>query len=338
MGLGIGKYMTLPVDDLTLDTKNPRIAKWIEIYGGEITAEQMGLALGASSSETEEGGTSFVSLRESIKTNKGIIHPIIVNKQADDAYIVIEGNTRTLIYREFRDNEVPGSWDEIPAIVYDGLSEAEIDAIRLQAHLVGPRAWDPYSKAKYLVLLSNSQYLTTDQIVDFCGGKKREVLDYMAAYHDMEKTYRPLLASDDEFDPTRFSAFVELQRPRVLDSLLKHKFAKKDFSEWVRDGKLHPLATVRQLPRILENAKSREVFLKDGAQEAMKHIDIPDTPTALTDASISHLSQELVKKINALSWSDFKRLKEPAMDEEKEVIIEASSVLNDFCKDLKSEE
>ncbi len=196
MGLGIGKYKTLAVDALTLDTKNPRIAKWIEIYGGEITAEQMSLALGATSSETEEGGTTFVSLRESIKTNKGIIHPIIVNKQSEGKHVVIEGNTRTLIYREFRDNNVPGSWDQIPAITYENLSEAEIDAIRLQAHLVGPRPWDPYSKAKYLVLLSNSQYLTTDQIVDFCGGKKREVLDYMAAYHDMENTYRPLLDSE----------------------------------------------------------------------------------------------------------------------------------------------
>lgn len=338
MGLELGKYQTLPIDGLILDTKNPRIAKWIEIYGGEITAEQMGLALGAASSDAEERGTTFVSLRESIKTNRGIIHPVIVNKKSDGKYVVIEGNTRTLIYQEFRDNNVPGSWDKIPAIVYENLSEPEIDAIRLQAHLVGPRAWDPYSKAKYLVFLANCQYLTTDQIVDFCGGNKREVLEYIAAYHDMENYYRPILDSDDQFDTTRFSAFVELQRPRVLEALLKHRFTKTDFSQWIKKGRLHPLRTVRDLPRILENNKSREVFLKDGAQEAIKCLYIPDTTTALADASISHLAQELIKKINALRWEDFKRLKEPAQEDEKEIIFGASSILSDFCKDLKSED
>lgn len=48
MGLGIGKYKTLAVDALTLDTKNPRIAKWIEIYGGEITARTNESCLGGN--------------------------------------------------------------------------------------------------------------------------------------------------------------------------------------------------------------------------------------------------------------------------------------------------
>ena len=72
-------------------------------------------------------------------------------------------------------------------MVYDNLSQAEIDAIRLQAHLVGPRDWDPYSKAKYLDHLRNAKHLTLDQIVDFCGGRKREVLDYISGYTEMEK-------------------------------------------------------------------------------------------------------------------------------------------------------
>ena len=95
--------------------------------------------------------------------------------------------------------------------MYDQLDEKDIDAIRLQAHLVGPRQWDPYSKAKYLNYLSNSEHLTTDQIIDFCGGQKSEVHRFIDAYNDMEDHYRPLLASDDQFDPTRFSAFVEMQ-------------------------------------------------------------------------------------------------------------------------------
>ena len=96
-----------------------------------------------------------------------MIHPILVNRDASERLVVIEGNTRALIYRQFRSAENSRRWDEIPALIYDQLDEKAIDAIRLQAHLVGPRQWDPYSKAKYLDYLSNSEHLTTDQIIDF---------------------------------------------------------------------------------------------------------------------------------------------------------------------------
>lgn len=47
-------FERVPVDKLTLDAKNPRIAKWLEMYGDNITAEDMSLALGAESGASEE--------------------------------------------------------------------------------------------------------------------------------------------------------------------------------------------------------------------------------------------------------------------------------------------
>ena len=133
-------FERVPVHELTLDTKNPRIAKWVEMYGDKITNEDMLLALGFDGGPSEEGSTTFHSLQESIKTNGGIIHPIIVNRESGGRLTVIEGNTRTLIYREFLKQGVEGDWAAIPAMVYEALSEKDIDAIRLQSHLVGPRA------------------------------------------------------------------------------------------------------------------------------------------------------------------------------------------------------
>jgi hypothetical protein len=194
-------------------------------------------------------------------------------------------------------------------MVYEGLAERDVDAIRLQAHLVGPRAWDPYSKAKYLDLLRNSQHLTLDQIVDFCGGRKKEVLDYIASYHDMETYYRPLLESDDQFDPTRFSSFVELQQSRIKEALLNSGFTKEDFAKWVRDQLLLPQNTVRQLPRILGNAKTRDVFLQDGAQEAMKLLDVPAPDDAIRDATLEQLAREIVRRVLGMSCPDLQRLR-----------------------------
>jgi len=331
------KFKKLSVEKVELDITNPRIAKFIEMYGGDITAEQMGLALGAGETPTDGNSTTFYSLRESIRTNGGIIHPIIVNKQADGRCVVIEGNTRALIYREFVKQKVEGQWDTIPCMVYDGLSQKDIDAIRLQAHLVGPRDWDPYSKAKYLDHLRNAKHLTMDQIVDFCGGRKREVLDYIAAYNDMEEFYRPLV-TDDQFDQSRFSAFVELQRARVKQAVINHKFTCVDFSKWVMDGLISPLNMVRQLPRILDNPKSRAVFLKAGAQEAMKLLEVPAVVDSLKGVTLEDLARELSRRVLGMAYSELQRLRANVASDENAVLCEARDNLAQVCKDIAADE
>ena len=285
-----GQFKMLKVESLVLDTSNPRVARYIEMYDGEITDDQMSLALGAASYDQSNSTTTFQSLRASIRTHGGLIHPILVNKKIEDRLVVIEGNTRALIYRQFKSDDDDGRWDEIPAILYDDLDQMKIDAIRLQAHLVGPRQWDPYSKAKYLDHLSNSEHLTTDQIVDFCGGQGPEVRRFIDAYNDMENYYRPLLASDDQFDPTRFSAFVELQAPRVQEALVTSGYTKTDFSEWINDQTLYPLDRVRRLPAILADQRARAVFLTDGAREAEKVLDSLSLADALEEATLFHLA------------------------------------------------
>src|SRR5215813_7557542 len=151
---------SVAIDLIDLDVENPRVRRFLE-YTPIPTAEQIYLALGFGSSESDSGGTTtFRALRESIRENKGIIIPIIVRTKPDGRYLAIEGNTRLAIYKEFQDEQGKGKgWDQIPCIVRDGLKENEVHAIRLQAHLVGPRPWDPYSKAKYLDFLRNVENL-----------------------------------------------------------------------------------------------------------------------------------------------------------------------------------
>lgn len=331
-------FERVPVDKLTLDAKNPRIAKWMEMYGDNISADNMRLALGFDGGPSEEGSTTFFSLQESVKTNGGIIHPIIVNREPGGRLAVIEGNTRTLIYREFLKHGVEGDWATIPAMVYEELSEKDIDAIRLQAHLVGPRAWDPYSKAKYLDMLRNSSHLTFAQLVDFCGGRKREVQDYIAAYRDMEDSYRPLLADETDFDATRFSAFVELQKGRLKESLLKARFTKEDFAAWVRDGLFAPLNTVRHLPQILGNPRSKEVFLRDGAQEAIKVLDIPAPDDALQNATLQQLAREIIRRVLSISYSELQRLRADVATAENAALCDARDQLMQLCADIASED
>ena len=326
-----GQFAMIPVEKLVLDTSNPRVARYIEMYGGEVTDEQMSLALGAANYQQGESTTTFQSLRASIRTHGGLIHPILVNRDIECRLIVIEGNTRALIYRQFKSDDDSSRWDKIPAIVYDQLDEKEIDAIRLQAHLVGPRQWDPYSKAKYLDYLSNSEHLTTDQIIDFCGGQRTEVHRFIDAYNDMEDYYRPLLASDDQFDPTRFSAFVEMQAPRVQESLVTSGYTKTDFARWVNDQILYPLDRVRRLPAVLANSQARSVFLTHGAREAEKVLDSPSTVEALEDATLTQLANALSDRIAHLGYTVFLRLREDLNTDENRALTEARDQLAQLC-------
>jgi hypothetical protein len=332
----------IPILEIELDKGNPRIAKYLQMYGDEITPEQIALALGAGDSSLESSGfTTFRSLRESIKTNRGIINPILVNKLPDGKLRVIEGNTRVAIYKDFKMKGISGNWDTIPAMVYESMTEKEINAIRLQAHLVGPRPWDPYSKAMYLNYLRNSEHLTYNQIVDYCGGREKEVADYIEAYEMMESYYRPLLESDDQFDPTRFSAFVELQRPRVQDAIRKSGCTFTDFSKWIIDHKIDPLNTIRQLPIVLDNPKSREIFLKGGRrsiQEALKALEVPAPDAILRNASISQLAQALFDRILNLPYGDLKLFKANKDSSEVQILFEAKDQLIDLCNDIDLEQ
>lgn len=319
---GSGKHQYIPVKNIQFDLTNPRIRKFLEMYGEKPTAEQVYFALGAAGDDESESSTSFEKLKNSILTNGGIIEPILVNKKPQGKYVCIEGNTRLAIYKNFIHEKIKGNWTQIPALVYEDMDEAKVDAIRLQVHLVGRRPWDPYSKAKYLHHLRNHDQLPFSAIVDYCGGRKKEVLESIQAFSDMEEFYRPLV-TDDEFDTSRFSGFVELQKPGIKEALFKAGLNVTDFSRWIHDERLYPLNSVRALPRILGNAKAKDVFLRQNARAAMQMIEKPDLSKALLEARIGQLAQALTQAIYALPWQEAERLRKDSTDEGSQALNEA---------------
>lgn len=280
-------YAELPIDLIQLDKQNPRIANYLTIHREEnINSDVMALLLGTSSS-------SCASLRESIKENGGVIHPIIVNKTEEGSYTVIEGNTRVQMYKDFIKSGIPGKWDTIKAIVYDNLSLEKMHSIRLQAHLVGPREWDSYSKAKYLHHLSTYESMPMSVLISYCGGssKASEIRNMIAAYEDMEKYYRPLCIEDNYFDPKKFQGFVELQKINVLDALSANGYTKEDFSKWIMNENISVLADVRRIPDILMSKRATQVFLKYNSTEAKKILAVEEiTPDSLKDVPYEMLA------------------------------------------------
>lgn len=306
-------YMELPVESISLDKSNPRIARGVAYYGEQISGEIMALLLGSTSE-------ACTSLRESIRENGGIIHPIVVNRRTDGTYVVIEGNTRLQIYKDFIKSKVPGDWSKIRAIVYDDLDSDRIHAIRLQAHLIGPREWDPYSKALYLHYLAEVEHLPMATLISFCGGssKAAEIRNMIAAYKDMEAFYRPLCDDDTQFDHRKFHGFVELQRETVLDALTMHGYNKTDFSQWMIDDRFSILQDVRRLPEILRSKKATEVFLKENSREAKKILTVEEITTdKLKDVPYELLAQELAKRMARIELREVEHLRDDSDYSEK---------------------
>ena len=332
-----GDHQSVPVMDIELDRSNPRIRKFLEMYGDKPTPEQIFLALGAGNDDESgaSNSTTYEKLKQSIISNGGIIQPIILNRRTDGNLICVEGNTRVALYRHFHDTNVKGDWTHIPALVHNEIDEASVHAIRLQVHLVGPRPWDPYSKAKYLHELRTQEHLPFATIVDYCGGRQTEVVESINAYSDMEQYYRPVVADDGAFDTTRFSGFVELQKPGIMQAISATGFDKSDFAQWIHDGRLFPLQKVRVLPRILRNEKARTIFLKHGVKKAEAVLGKPDLSRTLQEAELGQLARALVDRIGALTFSEHQRISNDVGGETAQALLEAEEELTTLNESLK---
>lgn len=328
------EYQKIPIKDIELDLDNPRIKKWLEIYGTNISAEAIALALSSSSGDSS---TSFSSLKESIKVNKGIFNPIIVNKESSGRMVVVEGNTRLQIYKEFAEVDPDGSWNEIMSILYDDLPVEQIHAIRLQAHMVGPRDWDPFSKAKYLNQLSNIDKMPMSMIISFCGGKQNEINKLIDAYNDMVKFYFPIVVEMGmDPDPREFSKFSELQNRSIKDALAIHRYTREDFAKWVINGNIDNAQNVRKIPAILRNEIALEEFLKSNITEAEKYLNAEEKSNKnLSNVTLNELVKALSLKLNKLGWSEVASLRDdPRCENQKNDILDLVDDLNSLIKEI----
>jgi hypothetical protein len=320
-----GSLQLVPIEEIVLDRQNPRIRKFIEMYGENPAPEQFYMALGAAGDDEGDHSATFEKLKNSIQTNQGIIQPVILNRR-EGKFVCVEGNTRVALYKKFLTDKVPGPWTTIMGLVYEDMDEVRIDSIRLQVHLVGTRPWDPYSKAKYLHHLRNDKNMPLALIVEYCGGREKEIIESINAFSDMETHYRPIV-QEGSFDTSRFSGFVELQKPNVKQAIVEAGFQLGDFASWVRDEKIYPLNTVRLLPRILKHKKAREEFLKRDARHAAEFLEQPALSKALADASLAQLAHALTQVIYKLPWPEKDKLCRDPNGETTQTLNEAADAL-----------
>ena len=345
------QYGLLDVGSIQFDTGNPRIRKSIEKHGRNITAERIYFALRTSEDGTSSGVPSFERLKEAIRTTKGISSPIIVIK-AISGYVCIDGNTRLAIYRDFMSEGMTGNWDKIPCIIQSNNDEFAKDCIRLQAHLIGPRQWPAYEKARYLAQLRNTEYMSWQNLVAMGGGSEKAIKNAISGYHDMEQHYHNRLASDEDFDITRFSGFLEFHKnPKIEQAVYEAGFKKDDFADWIAigsdngDRKIERLEDVRKLPHVLANQKAKDIFIRGGKNSitnAFKALDVPSADNAdktetLENASMQDLVLMLSLRLAKMPYDEYKALENDADPESVSLKERLEELATDIFQMLKLE-
>ena len=338
-------YSLIPTPQIDFDPENPRIKIALEKYGDKLDERRIRFAL-QTATEGSASVSSYRSLKDSVRAARGISIPIVVSPK-DGRFVCIDGNTRLTIYRELQEEQAPGDWAAIRCLVLADPAQADIETIRVTAHLVGAREWPAYEKARYLHYLRSFEFMDYDELIARCGGNKTTITQQIEAYHDMNKFYRDV-NSDDAFKPDRFSGFVELQKAGIKDSIYAAGFDLQDFGEWIRDGKIYRLADVRRLPRVLADDEATRTFTEGGirsieaaieVEEANRKTAVPSSPEQMTisGASIPTLAEALLQRIKSLPRQDYMALRDrqyEAAEQEVDVLRELAEHLHDLVQDV----
>jgi len=211
------------------------------------------------------------------------------------------------------------------------MDEEDIHAIRLQAHMVGARDWDAFSKAKYLDYLYNVEKKSMSFLKDFCGGQESYIRNLIDGYNDMAEYYLPVCEQmGDEPDIQVFSYYAELQKSNAKDAIFVHGYDLNDFTKWVINENLDRAESVRKLAKVLGEEEARKTFLKEDMSAAVKKLDLNDKELKkLSKTNLYDLARELNHKLENITVKELDNLSENAnYVDRKNILLDLQDQIN----------
>ena len=207
-------------------------------------------------------------LKESIKSNGGLIDPIIVR---DGDMVVLEGNSRLAAYRILYKQD-PIKWANIKVILLPSdIPDEAVFALLGQYHIIGRKDWEPYEQAGYLYRTINDTKKTVEILANELGittsyiKKLIEVYEYMIEKNDNH--------------PNKWSYYEEILKNRGIRKAFEEipGLEEKVISD-VKENRVRMAIDVRKLGDISKvNDKLSKKILKDiaiGEEDIYSGFDI----------------------------------------------------------------
>lgn len=176
-------------------------------------------------------------LKESIKSNGGLIDPIIVR---DGDYVVLEGNSRLAAYRLLAIND-PVRWGLVKCILLPSdINESLIFQLLGQYHIIGRKDWSPFEQAGYLYRRKKESKIPIEQMAADLGmtagvaKKYTEVYQFMIDHNDLK--------------PDRWSYYEELLKNRGIKKLINEsEDTKIAIVSKIKAGELRQATDIRRI-------------------------------------------------------------------------------------------
>src|SRR5215472_4158383 len=252
----------LPLDHVTLDPRNPRIANTVLI-----SISEQGEALQKKLETLLWEDSDVRDLYRQVLINQGLVERIIVRQDGK----VVEGNCRTVVYRKLREKRPSEArWRTIPArVLPDDIADRDVAILLGEMHVAGKNTWTPFEKAGHVYRMHNDFALVQDEIALRLRMSKSKVNQLIRAFDMMKNQYLP--AYPGPASSRKFSYFEEVfKKPPLREWVTSTPSAETLFVDWVGKGKLDQGVQVRDLPAILEDEDAVNALTKEGFLAAQR--------------------------------------------------------------------
>lgn len=311
----------LPLDHVTLDPRNPRIANTVLI-----SISEQGDALQKKLEALLWEDTDVRDLYRQVLINQGLVERIIVRQDGK----VVEGNCRTVVYRKLREKRPSEQrWRTIPArLLPADIGDRDVAILLGEMHVAGKNTWTPFEKAGHVYRMHSDFALVQDEIALRLRMSKSKVNQLIRAFDMMKNKYLPKYPGPAS--SRKFSYFEELfKKPPLREWVTSTPGAENLFVDWVGKGKLDQGVQVRDLPAILEDEDAINALTREGFLEAQRVL-AEDNP-----AITSKLFRRMVEMTEALrkaQLDDIQRVRKSGNSKAKRIVDDLSDSLHHFLE------
>lgn len=311
----------IPLDEVHLDPRNPRIANTAALSitgsGAELERKLEGLLWDDS---------DVKDLYRQVLVNQGLVERIIVRQDG----LVVEGNCRTVVYRKLREKQ-PGDtrWTMIPArLLPADIGDRDVAILLGEMHVSGKNTWTPFEKAGHVYRMHHDFALVQDEIALRLRMSKSKVNQLIRAFDMMKNQFLPRFPGTAS--SRKWSYFEELfKKPPLREWLSTTPGAEQMFVDWVGTGKLDQGVQVRELPSILGDPDAVAVLTSDGFQAAQRVL-AEDNPVVTSKLFRSMV--EMTEALRKAQLDDVQRVRKHNASKARRILEELTEALDQFAE------
>lgn len=315
------RSVDLPLEQVTLDPRNPRIANTASISISE-RGEALQRKLEALLWEDDD----VRDLYRQVLINQGLVERIIVRQDGS----VVEGNCRTVVYRKLREKQPSERrWHNIPArILPADIGDRDVAILLGEMHVAGKNTWTPFEKAGHVYRMHNDFALIQDEIALRLRMSKSKVNQLIRAFDMMKNKYLPKYPGSAS--SRKFSYFEELfKKPPLREWVSSTPGAEDLFVDWVGTNKLDQGVQVRDLPSILEDEQAVRVLTSEGFAAAQRLL-AEDNP-AITSKLFRRMV-EMTESLRKAQLDDIQRVRKSGSSRARKIVDDLSESLTHFVE------